>query len=142
LLIRSRDAMAVCGRMRGLTASVGWPTDGLCYPPVKNFRKCCLENKMTDNCGCKTDRYATFLGLDCDGRAHVVMDCIDRHLAIPGRNNRFWDYFAKKRAGGSGPKPDDLFLIHSNIHQIRDLFETWEDEESLKLLDELEEKCC
>jgi hypothetical protein len=97
---------------------------------------------MADDCGCKTDRYITFLGLDCDGRARAVMACIDRHLAIPERNNRFWDYFAKKRAGGSGPKPDDLFLIHSNIHQIRDLFETWNDEKALKLLDELEEKCC
>jgi hypothetical protein len=34
------------------------------------------------------------------------------------------------------------FLIHSNLQEFRGLFETREDEEALKLLDELEEKCC
>ena len=48
----------------------------------------------------------------------------------------------KKRGGGSGPKPDDLFLIHCNINQVRELFETWEDEEALHLLEQLEEECC
>jgi hypothetical protein len=54
----------------------------------------------------------------------------------------FWEYFAKKRAGGSGPKPDDLFLLHANINQVRELFETWEDEAAMELLVQLEEECC
>lgn len=102
---------------------------------------------MTQDCGCKrkpqaTDRYVSFEGIDCDGNARQIMACIDRQLAIPGRNNVFWDYFNKKRAGGSGPKPDDLFLIHSNINQVRELFETWEDEAAMALLVQLEEECC
>jgi hypothetical protein len=70
------------------------------------------------------------------------MACIDRHLAFPGRSNRFWELFSKKRAGGSGPRPDDLFLIHSNVNQIRELFETWQDDEAPALLERLEEECC
>ncbi len=98
---------------------------------------------MSENCSCKsTDRYISFEGIDCDGNARRVMACIDRILAIPGWSNAFWEYFSTKRAGGSGPKPDDLFLLHSNINQVRELFEVSEDEEAMRLLDQLEEECC
>lgn len=99
---------------------------------------------MLEECACKkkTDRYVSFVGIDCDGNARRIMEMIDHHLAIPGRDNSFWTYFAKKRAGGSGPRPSDLFLIHSNINQVRELFETWQDEGALQLLEQLEEECC
>jgi hypothetical protein len=100
---------------------------------------------MPEGCNCKpptSDRYVTFNGIDCDGNARRVMACIERNIAIPERNNVFWDYFMKKRAGGSGTKPDDLFLIHSNINQVRELFETWADQEAMDLLVRLEEECC
>lgn len=98
---------------------------------------------MLQDCGCKkTDRYISFAGIDCAGNARRVMECIDRHIAISGRSNGFWDYFLAKRAGTSGPKVDDLFLIHSNINQVRELFETWDDGEALHLLEQLEEECC
>ena len=98
---------------------------------------------MDSACGCKkTDRYISFGDIDCDGNARRVMAHIDRLIAQPAHNNAFWDYFMKKRAGGSGPKPDDLFLIHSNINQIRDLFETCADEAAMALLIQLEEECC
>jgi N(2)-fixation sustaining protein CowN len=84
-----------------------------------------------------TDRYASFDGIDCNGNARRIMAYIDRNLAVPGRNNAFWEYFNKKRAGGSGPKPDNLFLIHSNINQVRELFEQWDDEEAVALLVQL-----
>ena len=90
----------------------------------------------------KTDRYISFEGIDCDGNARRIMEHIDRQLALPGRNNAFWEYFARKRAGGSGPKPDDLFLVHCHINQMRELFETWQDTEALVLLQQLEEECC
>ncbi len=100
---------------------------------------------MQAACGCQPaapDRYVSFSGIDCDGNARRVMDCILRHVALPERNTAFWDYFLKKRAGGSGPRPDDLFLIHSNINQVRELFETWKDQEAMALLARLEEECC
>lgn len=95
-----------------------------------------------DLCRKRGDRYVSFTDIDCDGNACRIMACIDRHLAIPERNNAFWEHFARKRAGGSGPKPDALFLIHSNINQVRELFETWQDDEALALLEQLEEECC
>lgn len=99
---------------------------------------------MLQECNCKkkTDRYVSFAGIDCAGMARQVMACIDRHLAVPERNNVFWTYFNKKRAGETGPSADELFLIHSNINQVRELFETWQDEEALRLLEQVEEECC
>lgn len=98
---------------------------------------------MSQNDTQKTiDRYISFEGIDCDGNAAQLMACIEKQLEQPGRNNAFWGYFMNKREGGSGPKPDNLFLIHSNINQIRELFETWQDEAALNLLLQLEEECC
>ncbi len=97
---------------------------------------------MSLSSSAKPDRYVSFDGIDCDGGARRVMACIERVLEQPGRNDAFWDYFMKKRTGGSGPRPDDLFLIHSNINQVRELFETWEDEAAMALLVKLEEECC
>lgn len=99
---------------------------------------------MQKDCGCppNPDRYTSFAGIDCAGNARRIMELIDRHLAIPERNNRFWAYFADKRAGKIGPPADDLFLIHSTVNQIRELFETWNDTDALRLLDQLEEECC
>lgn len=105
-----------------------------------------MSQQDQQECGCKaagkTDRYVTFEGIDCDGNARRLMALIDGHLTDPGKGNAFWDYFQKKRAGGSGPKPDDLFLIHSNINQIRDFLEDCADEEGLALLMQIEEECC
>jgi len=100
---------------------------------------------MTTPCNCKqekTDRYTSFEGIDCDGNAARLMDMLDRQLALPGRHNAFWDYFNAKRAGKAGPKMDDLYLIHGNINQLREFFETWQDEEGMALLQQLEEECC
>lgn len=103
-----------------------------------------LGAKMPEECSSKkkTDRYVSFLGIDCNDRARKVMERIDRLIVSPERSNAFWDYFCQKRSGLKGPKSDDLFLIHSSINQVRELFETWEDEEGLRLLDQLETECC
>ncbi len=91
---------------------------------------------MTDH---STDRYVSFKGIDCEGNARRLMAHIDRHLAITGHSNAFWDYFCKKRTDNG---PDDLFLIHSHINQIEELFTAWKDTEALALLQQLEEECC
>jgi len=98
---------------------------------------------MSQDCNCKkTDRYVSFAGIDCMGQASRVMECIERHHAIPSHNNAFWDYFFRKRTGEGGPKHDDLLLVHSHLNQIRELFEEWDDQEALKLLDRIEDECC
>jgi hypothetical protein len=95
-------------------------------------------------CGCpqETDRYVSFSGIDCNGNARAVMARIERHLAESGQNSPFWEYFSAKRKPRSGPPPDDLFLVHCHINQIRELFEERADEEAQALLTRLEEECC
>lgn len=90
----------------------------------------------------KPDRYISFEGIDCDGNAARLMQLLDHQLTLPGRHNAFWDYFNKKRAGKTGPQMDDLYLIHGNINQLREFFETWQDEDAMELLQQLEEECC
>jgi len=93
-------------------------------------------------CGCrKADRYLSFNGIDCDGNARLVMGHITQ-LMDSGHGSAFWDYFMAKRSGGSGPRPDDLFLIHSHLNQVRELFEAAEAVDALALLEQLEEECC
>jgi hypothetical protein len=104
-----------------------------------------MEETCMGNCSCKSaspDRYVSFKEIDCDGNARAVMAMIRKHIDDPARSNAFWEYFKTKAAGGSGPRPDELFLIHSNLNQIRELFETWEDTEALAALDLLEVECC
>lgn len=100
-----------------------------------------MEN---NNCGCgaKTDRYTTFDGIDCDQNARRVMACIERNMAASECDQRFWSYFMGKRTPRSGPAPDDLFLVHSHINQIREFFEECGDTAALELLMRLEEECC
>ncbi|MEN9481021.1 MAG: hypothetical protein RLZZ298_2416 [Pseudomonadota bacterium] len=93
-------------------------------------------------CRMKKDRYASFEGINCDLNARRVMDCIERNLAASAQEQPFWSYFMDKRKPRSGPVPDDLFLVHSHINQIREFFEEVADEAALKLLLQLEEECC
>ena len=105
-----------------------------------------MDEKQSPNADCacskKTDRYLSFDGIDCNGNAHIVMALIECHLAESGQNGPFWEYFAAKRKPRSGPPPDDLFLVHCHINQIRELFEERADAQALALLSLLEEECC
>lgn len=100
------------------------------------------KHTAADGSSGETDRYVSFAGIDCNGNARRVMELIDRHLAEPGQNTPFWNYFTAKRMPRSGPPPDDLFLVHCHLNQIRELFEDRADTQALALLDLLEEECC
>ncbi len=96
------------------------------------------------SCGCqkKTDRYKTFDDIDCDGNARRVMELIEKNMPLVEKDLPFWNYFMGKRQPRSGPKPDDLFLIHCHINQVRDLFDATGDKAAQELLIQLEEECC
>jgi hypothetical protein len=66
------------------------------------------------------DRYTTFQGIDCDGNARRLMAFIEHRVMPNGDPHPFLAYFLAKRTSRSGPAPDDLFLIHSNLNQIRE----------------------
>ena len=102
------------------------------------------NHEMAADFGCQknTDRYTTFHGIDCAGNARRVMAFIEHNMMANGDVHPFWSYFMAKRTPRSGPTPDDLFLIHSNLNQIRELFEESGHAQALELLFMLEEECC
>jgi N(2)-fixation sustaining protein CowN len=105
-----------------------------------------MDNKQHPkaDCACskESDRYISFDGIDCNGNARRVMALIERNLADSDKTSPFWEYFMAKRKPRSGSPPDDLFLVHCHINQIRELFEEHADEDALALLSLLEEECC
>jgi hypothetical protein len=102
------------------------------------------KQSLNKDCGCskESDRYVSFNGIDCNGNASRVMALIERNLAESEKSGPFWEYFMSKRKPRSGPPPDDLFLVHCHLNQIREFFEERADAEALELLSQLEEECC
>jgi hypothetical protein len=101
-----------------------------------------MNKQDKPGCNKTTDRYISFSGIDCDGNARRVMELIERNLAASPQTAPFWEYFMGKRNPPSGPQPDDLFLVHCHINQIRELFEESNDAEALAFLLQVEEECC
>jgi hypothetical protein len=98
--------------------------------------------------GEKTDRYVTFIGIEGDRNSRELMVMLCRHIDDPARSNRFWELFKDKleRVGQPGENGerclDELFLIHSYINNIRELFEEYDDQPALALLERIEIESC
>ena len=98
--------------------------------------------------GRKTDRYVTFIGIEGDENSRKLIALLRQHIDHPGKTNRFWEMFKDKldlvgkpdRNGGRCL--DELFLIHSYINNIRELFEEYDDQPALELLDQIETESC
>ncbi|NVN90767.1 MAG: N(2)-fixation sustaining protein CowN [Desulfuromonadales bacterium] len=96
----------------------------------------------------KTDRYVTFKGIDGDGNARKLMAMLRRHIDDPARTNLFWEQFKEKLTLAESPdanhgrRLDELFLIHSYINNLYELFEEYEDTEALTLLRQIEVESC
>ena len=98
--------------------------------------------------GGKSDRYVTFIGIEGDKNSRDLMVMLRRHIDDPVRSNRFWELFKEKlervgQPGGDGGRClDELFLIHSYINNIRELFEEYDDQPALALLELIETESC
>jgi len=95
----------------------------------------------------ETDRYVTFKGIDGDGNARRVVAMLRRYIDDPAFANPFWDKFKEKlvmAATGAvnGRHLDELFLVHSYINNIRELFEEHDDQDALALLHQVELESC
>lgn len=88
------------------------------------------------------DRYTSFIGLDCNGQAKRFIGLLRRHIDDPLKTNAFWEKFKQKLDPVSGPRHDELYLIHASINVIREYLEELEDQEALALLAQIEEECC
>ncbi len=100
---------------------------------------------MTDT---KSDRYVTFKGIDGDGNARRLVAMLRRHIDDPAKTSPFWEKFKEKLAttgsadANGGRVLDELFLVHSYINNIRELFEENDDQEALALLHQTEVESC
>ncbi len=98
--------------------------------------------------GNKPDRYVSFVGIEGDRNARELVLMLRRHIDDPAKGNRFWQLFKEKLArvgepdGNGGRCLDELFLIHSYINNIRELFEEYGDQEALALLERIEAESC
>lgn len=95
-----------------------------------------------------TDRYVTFKGIDGDGNARRLVAMLRRYIDDPSLTNPFWERFKEKLAqcvsgaNDHGRQLDELFLVHSYINNIRELFEEQDDREALALLQQVEVESC
>lgn len=96
----------------------------------------------------KSDRYISFAGIEGDKNAAELMVLLRRHIDDPDKSNAFWEMFKIKleRVGkidDSGARClDNLFLIHSYINNIKELFEEYDDVPALELLEKIEAESC
>jgi len=96
----------------------------------------------------KPDRYVSFVGIEGDKNSQELMVMLRRHIDDPCKTNRFWELFREKLDrvglidGNGGRCLDELFLIHSYINNIRELFEEYDDQPALALLEQIETESC
>lgn len=104
-----------------------------------------MKTELPCSCGksqTEPDRYVSFVGLDCDGKARRMVAMLRPYMDDPAKSNAFWQLFAKKLNPQSGPRHDELFLIHAHLNTLRDQLEAADDIAALVLLDQIEVECC
>lgn len=95
-----------------------------------------------------TDRYVSYKNIDCAGNSKKLMALLRRHIDAPQKTNAFWQQFKEKldRVGNpqenNGRCIDELFLIHTYINNLYEIFEEYDDTEALALLEAIERECC
>jgi hypothetical protein len=96
----------------------------------------------------KPDRYVSFVGIEGDKNSRELMTMLRRHIDDPLKTNRFWEIFKGKLEmvgkpdENSGRCLDELFLIHAYINNIGELFELYDDQPALALLEKIEAESC
>jgi len=96
----------------------------------------------------QTDRYVTYKNIDCAGNAKSLMAMLLKHIDDPQKSNAFWEKFREKLEQIDKPQEnhgrqiDELFLIHTYINNLYEIFEAYDDTAALALLDQIERECC
>ena len=96
----------------------------------------------------ETDRYVTYSNIDCSGNSKKLMAMLRNHIDDPTKTNAFWDKFkglldqVGKPAENNGRTIDEIFLIHTYINNLYEIFEEYDDQAALTLLDQIERECC
>ncbi len=97
----------------------------------------------------KRDRYVSFANIDCYKDAANVLDAMYELFEIePKARNSFWDRFDEfipkdyHKIYEKENHKDILYHICSNVFYISDLFDEFEFEKGIELLDTVEMDCC
>ena len=96
----------------------------------------------------KPDRYVSFVGIEGDKNSRELMAMLRQYIDDPQKSNRFWELFKGKLElvgkpdQNSGRCLDELYLIHAYINNIRELFELYDDQPALALLEQIEMENC
>ncbi len=96
----------------------------------------------------KPDRYTSFEGIESDSNSRMLIAMLMQHISDPEKTNRFWEQFKSRleligrQEENNGRCLDELFLIHCNINNIRELFEEYDDQPALNLLEQIELESC
>lgn len=97
----------------------------------------------------KKDRYVTFENIDCYKDAANVLDAMNElFLLKPESKNEFWVRFERqipqnyKEVLAKENERDILYHICSNVFYIYDLFDEYEFEKGVELLNTIELDCC
>ena len=95
------------------------------------------------------DRYITFQNIDCYENAALVLDAM---IALfeekPEAKNSLWLNFMDKipenyrEVWSKGEEKDTLYLVCANVFYISDLFEEYDFEQGIEVLDQVELECC
>ncbi|RXJ87851.1 N(2)-fixation sustaining protein CowN [Arcobacter sp. CECT 8985] len=95
------------------------------------------------------DRYVTFDNIDCYKDAANVLDALyELFEQNPECKNSFWDRFDSfipknyHEILAKENEKDILYHICSNVFYISDLFEEYDFEKGINLLDRVEFDCC
>ncbi len=88
------------------------------------------------------DRYVSFIGLDCDGKAERFVDTLRECLSSGDAEDPFWRYFCAKLDGERGPAHDALYHIHANLNPLREMLLRVDRPQLIELLETLEHECC
>ncbi len=95
------------------------------------------------------ERYTSFKKIDCYKNASLVISSMNELFEIkPESRNPFWDNFMDKIPDNyhevfiKGENKDILYLVCSNVFYIFDLFEEYDFEKGIQLMDKCELECC
>jgi hypothetical protein len=95
------------------------------------------------------ERYTSFKNIDCYKNASLVLDAMNELFAKePESKNALWDSFMEKIPDNyhevfeKGDNKDTLYLVCSNVFYIFDLFEEYEFDKGIELMDKCELECC
>lgn len=88
------------------------------------------------------DRYVTFKGLNCDDKADQILQRIQQRLVNADGSSPWQTYLRLKLERRQALGQDALFFVGSQITQIREFFEAYDDQAAIALLESVEENCC